>query len=246
MILKAEHLTKSFGGLVAVNDLSLSVRPGELSAIIGPNGAGKSTLFDLLSARTRPDSGTVMFEGRNISRLKPHHICHLGIGRSFQKQNIFPRLTALENIQIAVLSKQKRTRNIFLPVRGLAEEESMAILEQIGLLEKRDDLAGLLAHGDQKRLEIGIALAGRPRLLLLDEPTAGMGPEETQAMMRLVEKLARDQNLTLLFVEHDMHVVFSIAEIVRVMHLGSIIAEGGPEEIRANENVQKIYLGEAA
>ena len=246
MILEAHNVTKSFGGLTAVNALNLTVKEGELSAIIGPNGAGKSTLFDLLSAKTRPDSGTITFENRQISRLRPHHICHLGIGRSFQKQNIFPRLTALENVQIALLSKQKRTRNIFLPVKRLAQEECMAILEQIGLLEKQNSLAGLLAHGDQKRLEIGIALAGRPRLLLLDEPTAGMGAEETEIMMRLVEKLAREQELTLLFVEHDMRVVFGIAETVRVMHLGSILAEGSPEEIRANQDVQKIYLGEAA
>ena len=246
MILEAKDVTKSFGGIVAVNHLNLSVRSGELTAIIGPNGAGKSTLFNLLSARLRPDSGIIMFEDRTISHLQPHHICHLGIGRSFQKQNIFPRLTAFENIQIAVLARQKRTRNIFWPVKHLSRKENLAILDQIGLYDKRDVLGGLLAHGDQKRLEIGVALAGRPRLLLLDEPTAGVGPEESDTIMRLVEELVRDQNLTLLFVEHDMNVVFGIAETIRVMHMGSIIAEGPPNEIRADAGVQKIYLGEAA
>lgn len=246
MILEAKDLTKSFGGLVAVNQLNLSIGSGELSAIIGPNGAGKSTLFNLLSARERPDSGLIIFEGRTISHLQPHQICHLGIGRSFQKQNIFPRLTAFENIQIAVLARKRRTRNFVWPVKHMARDENLAILDQIGLYDKRDVLAGLLAHGDQKRLEIGVALAGRPRLLLLDEPTAGVSPEESATIMHLVDKLVRDQKLTLLFVEHDMSVVFGIAETIRVMHMGSIIAEGSPSEIRADTNVQKIYLGEAA
>lgn len=246
MILQAQGLTKSFGGLRAVNMVDLQIEKGELSSIIGPNGAGKTTLFNLLTGKLRPDSGSMVFEGYDISGLSPHEICQKGIGRSFQRVNIFPRLSAFDNVQVAVLSEQKKTRNLLSPVKGLAKEETNEILESVGLGHKKKVLAGLLSHGDQKRLEIGIALANQPKLLLLDEPTAGMSPHETGRTTELIQRLAREQCLTLIFVEHDMSVVFGISEKIRVMHLGRIIAEGRPEEVKTNDEVQRIYLGEEA
>jgi len=244
MILEAERVSKSFGGLKAVSDVSLQLEKGELSSIIGPNGAGKSTFFNLLSGKFRPDSGRILFKGEDITGLAPHKICRKGTSKSFQRQNIFPRLSAFDNIQIAVLSEQKRIRNIVSPAKNQCRGETNQVLERVGLADKQNRLAGYLSYGDQKRLEIGIALATRPRLLLLDEPTAGMSPEETVSITHLIQKLAREQALTLLFVEHDMSVVFGISEKIRVMHLGRIIAEGNPEEIQANEEVQRVYLGE--
>jgi branched-chain amino acid transport system ATP-binding protein len=227
-----------------VDRVSLQIEEGELSSIIGPNGAGKTTLFNLLTGKLRPESGRIIFEGEEISKLSPHEICRKGMGRSFQRVNIFPRLSAFDNVQVAVLSEQKKTRNLVSPVKKMLREKTTEILESLRLGDKREVLGGLLAHGDQKRLEIGIALASRPKLLLLDEPTAGMSPEETERTTELIQKLAREQGLTLIFVEHDMSVVFSISEKIRVMHLGRIIAEGKPEEVRANDEVQRIYLGE--
>ena len=244
MILETEEITKTFGGLRAVDGVNLQIEEGELSSIIGPNGAGKTTLFNLLTGKLRADSGRITFEGQDISGLPPHKICQRGMGRSFQRINIFPRLSAFDNIQVAVLSGQKKTRNLVSPVKNLAREETREILESVGLGDKQEVLAGLLAHGDQKRLEIGIALANQPKLLLLDEPTAGMSPDETEKTMRFVQKLAQEQGLTLIFVEHDMSVVFGISEKIRVMHLGRIMAEGKPEEVKANDEVQRIYLGE--
>jgi branched-chain amino acid transport system ATP-binding protein len=246
MILQAEGLTRSFGGLRAVNRVSLQIEEGELSSIIGPNGAGKTTLFNLLTGKLRPDSGRIVFEGEDITRLSPHEICRKGIGRSFQRINIFPRLSAFDNVQVAVLSEEKKTRNIVFPVRKMVREKTNEILESVRLGDKKEVLAGLLAHGDQKRLEVGIALANRPKLVLLDEPTAGMSPEETERTTELIQKLTQEQGLTLVFVEHDMSVVFRISEKIRVMHLGKIIAGGKPEEIKANDEVQRIYLGEDA
>jgi branched-chain amino acid transport system ATP-binding protein len=244
MILETEAVTKTFGGLRAVDRVSIRIEEGELTSIIGPNGAGKTTLFNLLTGKLHPDSGRIRFEGQDISGLPPHEICHRGIGRSFQRVNIFPRLSVFDNVQVAVLSGQKRSRNLFTPVKKLAREETNEILESVGFGDKQEVPGGLLAHGDQKRLEIGIALANKPKLLLLDEPTAGMSPDETEKTMRFIQKLAQEQGLTLIFVEHDMNVVFGISESVRVMHLGRIIAEGRPEEVKANDEVQRIYLGE--
>jgi branched-chain amino acid transport system ATP-binding protein len=244
MILETEAVTKTFGGLRAVDGVSIQIEEGELTSIIGPNGAGKTTLFNLLTGKLHPDSGRIRFEGQDISGLPPHEICHKGIGRSFQRINIFPRLSVFDNVQVAVLSGQKRSRNLFTPVKNLAREETNEILESVGFGDKQEVLGGLLAHGDQKRLEIGIALANKPKLLLLDEPTAGMSPDETEKTMRFIQKLAQEQGLTLIFVEHDMNVVFGISESIRVMHLGRIIAEGRPEAVKANDEVQRIYLGE--
>lgn len=241
---RVESLKKSFGGLVAVDNVSFELVKGEITSIIGTNGAGKTTLFNLLTGHIRPDSGDIFFKGNRITGLPPHRICKRGIGRSFQKTNIFPRLTVFENVQVALMSWGKKSRNIFVRSKSLMVEETNEILESIGLGDKAHMTAGLLAHGDQRLLEIGITLGSHPDLILLDEPTAGMSPEESRRAVKLVQKIARERNLTLLFIEHDMNVVFGISERVQVMHIGRVIAEGTPEKVRANEEVQRIYLAE--
>jgi branched-chain amino acid transport system ATP-binding protein len=241
---RVENLVKTFGGLMAVTQVSFTLQKGEISSIIGPNGAGKTTLFNLLTGHLKPDSGTVLFKDQNITALSPHRICRSGIGRSFQKTNIFPRLTAFDNVQVALMAWQKKTRNILQKADLFFQKETEEILDSLGLGDKKEKTAGLLAHGDQRLLEIGITLGTFPELILLDEPTAGMSPEESHKTMELIQRIVRARNLTLLFIEHDMNIVFGISEKVRVMHFGSIIAEGTPEAIRANDQVQKIYLAE--
>jgi len=241
---RVEKLIKSFGGLMAVTQVSFTLKKGEISSIIGPNGAGKTTLFNILTGHLKPDSGAVYFKDQEITGLSPHRICRTGIGRSFQKTNIFPRLTAFDNVQVALMAWQKRTRNIFQKADHFYQKETDEILGSLGLGDQKDRLAGLLAHGDQRLLEIGITLGTFPEFILLDEPTAGMSPEESHKTMELIQQIVRSRNLTLLFIEHDMNIVFGISEKVRVMHFGSIIAEGTPEAIRANDQVQKIYLAE--
>jgi len=243
---RIEGIGKSFGGLMAVNDVSFNIEEGELSSIIGPNGAGKTTLFNLFTGHLLPDKGRILFKEKEITGLSSHEICRKGIGRSFQRTNIFPRLSVFDNVQVAVMSWRKKSRNIFLRAQRLLREETDEILESVGLGDKTEKTAGLLAHGDQRRLEIGIALGSYPELLLLDEPTAGMSPEESERTVDLIQGLAREKGLTLLFIEHDMNVVFRISEKIRVMHMGAVIAEGKPEEVRANEEVQRIYLAEEA
>jgi branched-chain amino acid transport system ATP-binding protein len=244
MILKVEGLTKSFGGLIATDNVSFGIEKGELSAIIGPNGAGKTTLFNLLTGHIRPDSGKVIFNGKDITKLAPHTISRIGIGRSFQRLNIFPKLKTFENIQVALFSSKGKNFKMFSSAKNILLDETDEILSSVGLYEKKDVLGGLLAHGDQKRLEIGIALASQPELLLLDEPTAAMSPQETLETAELIQKLVKERNLTLIFVEHDMSVVFGISDKIKVLHQGAIIFEGKPEEVKACDEVQKIYLGE--
>ena len=246
MMLRTEGLTKSFGGLMAVNKVDLDIEEGEVSSIIGPNGAGKTTLFNLLTGHIHLDSGRILFKGEDITKLPPHRICQRKLGRSFQRVNIFPRLSTFDNVQVAVLSEKKRSLDFFSQVKKIARDETNEILESVGLGDKKDVVSGFLAHGDQRRLEIGIALANRPELLLLDEPTAGMSPEETKETTALIARLGREGNLTILFTEHDMNVVFRISERIRVMYMGQIIVEGKPEEVRANDEVRRIYLGEEA
>ena len=243
-MLRTQGLTKSFGGLMTTNNVNLDIEKGELSAIIGPNGAGKTTLFNLLTGHLRPDSGRVIFKDKDITGLPPHEICRLGVGRSFQHINIFPKLTVFDNVQAAVLARQGKCINIFSPSKNMYREETIRVLETVELDDERDLPGELLSYGDQKRLEIGIALALRPSLLLLDEPTAGMSTEETAGIAVLIERVVQEQGLTALFVEHDMSVVFGISRKIRVLHLGKIIAIGTPEEIRADVQVQRIYLGE--
>jgi len=244
MILETQKLVKSFGGLTAVYDVNLRIREGELVSIIGPNGAGKTTLFNLLTGHIPVDSGRVIFKGKDITKLPPHAISRMGIGRSFQRLNIFPRLSAFENVQVAVFSEQRKTRNVLARASKLARHETDAILKSVGLLDKKNIKGGLLAHGDQKRLEMGIALAVEPSLLLLDEPTQGMSPRESVELTQLIQTLVRERGLTLIFVEHDMNVVFGISDSIKVLHQGRIIFEGKPDEVKKNEDVQRIYLGD--
>ena len=245
MILEARGLSKSFGGIRAVNDVSLQIEKGELSSIIGPNGAGKSTLFNLFTGHLGPDSGRVFFKNKDITNLPPYKISRMGMGRSFQRVNIFPELTVFENIQLSLLSGQGKGRDLFSQANEILIEETEYVLGIVGLADQKKTFAGLLSHGDQKRLEVGIALGGNPEILLLDEPTAGMSPEETRNFTRFIKSLAKDQALTVVFVEHDMNVVFEISDKIRVMDQGAIIATGRPEEIKANEEVQRIYLSGA-
>jgi len=243
-ILKVEHLNKAFGGLQATNDVSYEMQTGELSGIIGPNGAGKSTFFNLLTGFYKVDSGRIFFQGKDITNWPPHRISRLGIARAFQVSNIYPALTTYENIRQAILAQQKQTLNFFTPARRLAKKETQELLEVTGLSQFADMIAGTLSQGDKKRLELAIALGSKPELLFLDEPTAGMSGEETHETMNLVKRLNQEMDLTILFTEHDMSVVFGYAKRLTVLHQGSIIAEGSPEEVRKNETAQKVYLGE--
>lgn len=242
-MLQVEAITKSFEDFMAVNGATLTVGKGEIVAVIGPNGAGKTTLFNLITGALKRDKGRIIFKGEDISELPPYQICKKGIARSYQIVNIFPRLTVFGNVQVAVLSHQKRSSNLFRPAQNIAVEETRRILESVGLLDKERSIAGSLSHGDQKILEIAIALGNEPELLILDEPTAGMSPEETSATMELVRRLAQMRGLTILFCEHDMDIVFSVAQSIMVMHQGRTLVQGKPEEVRNNPFVQEAYLG---
>jgi branched-chain amino acid transport system ATP-binding protein len=242
-MLYVEGVEKSFGEFMAIADANLTVRKGDVVAVIGPNGAGKTTLFNLITGHLKSDKGKIAFKGEDITGLPPYTICKRGMARSFQIVNIFPRLTVFENVQVAVLSHQKRSSRLFRPAHQLAVEETHSILDSVGLSGKAMGVAGSLSHGDQKILEIAIALGNEPELLILDEPTAGMSPEETFATMKLVKKLATSRGLTILFCEHDMEVVFSIAQSIMVMYQGRTLIQGTPNAIRKNTMVQEAYLG---
>src|SRR5215469_11196412 len=242
-MLRVDAVSKAFGGFVAVRNVSLSMEPGRTACVIGPNGAGKSTLFNLITGHLQPTRGQIFFDDRDITGRPPHTICRMGIGRSFQRTNIFPRLTVFDNVQVAVLSHMKL--NMVTSARALARYETLAILEAVGLAGEERSTSGTLSYGLQKQLELGITLASEPRVLLLDEPTAGMSPQETADTIALIGRIIRERGLTLLFTEHDMDVVFSIAERITVMHQGAVLAEGTPNEVQDNDNVQRIYLGES-
>ncbi|MCX5919166.1 MAG: ABC transporter ATP-binding protein [Deltaproteobacteria bacterium] len=242
-MLEVQGVVKSFDDFLAVNEASLRVQKGEIVAVIGPNGAGKTTLFNLITGILQRDRGQVLFKGEDISGLPPFEICKRGIGRSFQIVNVFPRLTVFENVQVAVLSHQKKSNVLLRPARNLAVAETRSLLESVGLADKERNIVGSLSHGDQKILEIAIALGNEPELLILDEPTAGMSPEETFATIELIKKLARMRGLTILFCEHDMDIVFSISRSIMVMHQGQTLIQGTPEEVRNHPEVQSAYLG---
>ncbi|HXZ38297.1 MAG TPA: ABC transporter ATP-binding protein [Thermodesulfobacteriota bacterium] len=244
MILGVEKARKSFDGFVAINGVSFSLQKGEICSIIGPNGAGKTTLFNLITGHLRIDEGKLIFKDQDITNRRPYQICRLGVGRSFQRTNIFPRLTVYQNIQAAVLVHRGRSFTFFQPVDSFFRKETEEILGRVGLKEYGETVSGSLSYGFQKQLELGIALASEPELLLLDEPTAGMSTQETHQTMELIGKITREKGLTLLFTEHDMEVVFSISQRIMVLHQGRLIAEGTPEEVRRNPEVQKVYLGE--
>ena len=243
-MLEVSGISKSFGGFRAVSDVSFTVDTGQIAAVIGPNGAGKSTLFNLITGHLRPDTGTVKLDKRDITGAAPHRICRMGIGRSFQRTNIFTKLTVFENLQAAFLVHYGRGRNFWSRSDAMYRDETAALLASIGLLDQRDTVAGTLSYGNQKQLELGLALASDPAMLLLDEPTAGMSATETHDTIRLIEKIAGDRALTLLFTEHDMEVVFQISQKIAVLHQGQLIADGTPQEVRADPEVRRVYLGE--
>jgi len=242
--LELADVHKSFGSTRIINGLSLAIPPGERHAIIGPNGAGKSTFMNLLTGYHRPDAGKVVFAGREITGMPPHKVVRRGISRAFQVSSIFGRMTVSENVRAAVQAQMRATFRLFASARTLGAGETERMLALCGLEGKRDLVAGELAQGDKKRLELAIALAGKPRLLLLDEPTAGMSIDEARSTMELVDRLNQELKLTVLFTEHDMGIVFNHARKLTLLHRGEIILQGTPEEVRANETAQKVYLGE--
>ena len=245
-LLHAQSVSKSFGGVQALAGVNVEVREGELACIIGPNGAGKTTFFNVITGYYTPDRGRVVFDGHDITGVPPHRTARLGLVRSFQKTHIFPQMTVAENIQTMVLFRKKRSLDFLSNALRLEREETEEVLEMVGLGPSARLLAGTLSAGDRKRLELGIALSARPKLLLLDEPTCGMSPAETASTIELIQRLGRERKLTLLFTEHKMDVVFSIAERISVLHLGRLLAEGRPADIRANAEVRRVYLGDGA
>ncbi len=246
-MLRLENVAKAFGGVIATDDVSLAFAPGSLSAIIGPNGAGKTTIFNLISGKLRPDSGRILFDGENIAGLDETEIVRRGIGRAFQVASIFPSLTVEESLMAAVQSHRRQTLRMAERFRhSNARQRAGEIIDMTGLGAVARDLSANLSHGDQKLLDIALALALEPRLLLLDEPTAGMGPEERWQMIERVRALWQAEHMTLVFIEHDMDIVFEIAQSIRVLCYGAVLAEGTAEEIRANPDVIEAYLGAPA
>ena len=242
-LLTTELLTKDFGSLRAVSQVDLEVKEGKVYSIIGPNGAGKTTLFNLISGHLEPSSGAVTFQGRVISGLKPYHVSHLGIGRSFQLNNLFPALSVFENVRLAVQSRSRARFDLFKHVRRFKkiDQKAESVVERIGLAPFSDQQVQYLSHGDKRLLEVGIALATDPILLLMDEPTSGMAPDETVKMIEFIKVLAND--LTIILIEHKMNVVMSISERVIVMHQGMVISRGTPAEVQADPEVKRAYLG---
>lgn len=241
--LRAEGLRKHFGGLAALAGVSLSIAPGERHAIIGPNGAGKTTLFNLITGELSPTKGQVYLDDRDITRLPAYERTNMGLGHTFQRNNLFLGLSVFENVLLAVQHRHQVSRNLFKRAETFENvtRESLDILERLKLTEQRHRVVGELAYGQQRALEIALALASEPTVLLLDEPTAGMSPAETIEMTHFIESLP--ESLTILIVEHDMDVVFSLADCITVLHYGQVISEGSPEEVRADPQVQEIYLG---
>jgi len=243
VILRTKGVSKSFGKFLALNNITAEFERGAITSIIGPNGAGKSTYFNLLSGAFAPSRGQVEFEGRDVTHLPQHKFAHLGIAKSFQITNIFPQLTVRENVRVGLQAFVSRY-DIWRPrarLPGLVERAD-ALLAMVGLQDRRERRARDLAHGEQRALEIGMALAANPRLLLLDEPTAGMSPEETRVMMDLIVKLAGER--TVILVEHKMKLVMGISQRVLVLHHGELLAQGTPAEVRHNDQVKRVYLGQ--
>ncbi|NTJ11570.1 ABC transporter ATP-binding protein [Rhizobium lusitanum] len=242
-VLDVKGLCKSFNGHHAVQGVDLHVEQGKLVALIGPNGAGKTTCFNLLNGQVKADAGSVELEGRSIIGLHPREIWRMGVGRTFQITQTFASMTVLENVQVALMSQNRRLRNIYARAGRLYEEEAIALLDLVGMATQASRGCGVLAYGDLKRVELAVALANRPKLLLMDEPTAGMAPKERIDLMALTAKIARQQLVAVLFTEHDMDIVFSRADEIVVLDRGRVIARGSPSDVRHNADVREIYLG---
>jgi len=244
-ILEIERLSKAYDGVQALHGVSFEVDAGELVAMIGPNGAGKTTCFNIVNGQIRPDEGQVRLEGKTLTGMAPRAIWRLGVGRTFQVAATFGSMTVRENVQMALLSHERLLGSFFLRAEGLFIEAANDLLERVGMADQAARPCAVLAYGDLKRVELAVALAHRPRLLLMDEPTAGMAPDERQALMHLAAGLARSDNLAVLFTEHDMDVVFGFADRVIVLHGGEIIAAGTPAQVRNDARVREVYLGDA-
>lgn len=242
-LLKVEGLAKSFGGVRAVGGVSFEVAEGEILALIGPNGAGKSTCFNMLNGQLAPDAGSIEFDGRQLAGRKPREVWRLGVGRTFQITATFSSMTVRENVQVALLAHHGALGRLWRRARDAHVEESDALLERVGMLDQAMRPCSVLAYGDLKRLELAIALANRPRLLLMDEPTAGMAPAERIALMALTAEIVRSDRMGVLFTEHDMDVVFAHANRVIVLDRGLLVAAGTPAAVRADPEVRRIYLG---
>ncbi|MFH1951049.1 MAG: ABC transporter ATP-binding protein [Pseudomonadota bacterium] len=245
-ILKTEGITKRFAKFTALNGISLEVEKGEIRSIIGPNGAGKTTFFNVVTGKFRPTAGAVYIDGRDITGKLPHEIIEYGIARSFQIINIFQGLTALENIALPVLNKHGKNMALFSRphLQHDIREECLTVLKEIGMENEADTVAGNLSHGDKKKLDIAIGLARDPQVLLLDEPTAGLTPQENKGIMNLIREIAQRKNLTVVLIEHDMDAVFSISDNITVFQQGTVIADGKPDDVRQNKLVIDAYLGE--
>jgi branched-chain amino acid transport system ATP-binding protein len=244
--LSVDHLAKSFAGFYAVKGVSLTVAAGERRAIIGPNGAGKSTLFNLIGGQARPTAGRVSIEGRDVTGAPPHRMWRYGLTRTFQRNQLFPRLSVRDNMRLAIIATRRLGHLAFSRISRFAsvDHDVVAVLAKVRLSDRADIAVHELAYGEQRQLELGLALAGNPRILLLDEPTAGMSPAETMAMMGLLQELPR--SITLLIVEHDMDVVFALADLITVLHLGEVLAEGDAVAIQSHPAVLSVYLGQQA
>ena len=242
-VLSVRNLSKAYGGVQAVSKVSFAVNAGEMLALIGPNGAGKTTCFNMLNGQIEPDSGSIEFEGRSLAGMKPRHIWRLGVGRTFQITATFSSMTVRENVQMALLSHQRRLASLTALATRIYVRQADDLLARVGMTEQAGRSCAVLAYGDLKRVELAIALANQPRLLLMDEPTAGMAPRERSALMQLAVGLARDSGIAVLFTEHDMDVVFAHAHRIIVLAGGELIAEGKPDEVRAHPKVREVYLG---
>jgi len=242
-VISVRGLTKRFGGVAAVDNVDFDIGPGQLLALIGPNGAGKTTCFNTINGQLAADGGQIVFEGCDISRMKPREICRRGVGRTFQIAQTYGSMTVLENVQMALLSHHRRLLNFWQRASDCHKDAALALLRRVGMGDQADRGCGVLAYGDVKRVELAIALANEPKLLLMDEPTAGMAPKERTALMQLTADIVRERGVAVLFTEHDMDVVFQHADNVIVLNHGKIIARGKPRDVRSDARVREVYLG---
>ena len=244
-VLECVGLTKRFGAVVAVDSVDLTVAPNTIHAVIGPNGAGKTTLFNLIAGSVKPTRGTVMLDGQNITRLPPQRVARCGVARTFQITALFLQLSARENIRVSAQALRRDRLNPIFGGRCIAATNEIAHtwLDRLGLMSHADKLAGELSHGDQRLVEVAMALAQSPRLLIIDEPTQGMSIDETQKTIAVLKDVLRQRSMSVLLIEHDMEVVFSLADQIAVMHRGRMLADGSPAEVRSNPDVQSAYLG---